>query len=234
MDNSYIPPVYVTDIRLSYLNDEQEVKKLLQLGKPIYMADKITLSYENNSFTIRFVALSYEDPARNRYSYILKGVDKEWITNSENNSASYTNLPPGEYEFEVRGSNNDHQWNEKTTTLRVVITPPWWRSSFAYFIYILLLMGWIVWIAWRWNLRVKHKYKRRMEKYQIAKEQEVYKSKIGFFINLVHEIRTPLSLIRLPLEKLQEIEHEGKEAKYLSVIDKNVNYLLGITNQLPS
>ena len=64
-----------------------------------------------------------------------------------------------------------------------------------------------------------------MEKYQIAKEQEVYKSKIGFFINLVHEIRTPLSLIRLPLEKLQEIEHEGKEAKYLSVIDKNVNYL---------
>lgn len=93
-------------------------------------------------------------------------------------------------------------------------------------------MGWIVWIAWRWNLRVKHKYKRRMEKYQIAKEQEVYKSKIGFFINLVHEIRTPLSLIRLPLEKLQEIEHEGKEAKYLSVIDKNVNYLLGITNQL--
>ena len=232
VDNSYIPPVYVTDIRLSYLNDEQEVKKLLQLGKPIYMADKITLSYENNSFTIRFVALSYEDPARNRYSYILKGVDKEWITNSENNSASYTNLPPGEYEFEVRGSNNDHQWNEKTTTLRVVITPPWWRSSFAYFIYILLLMGWIVWIAWRWNLRVKHKYKRRMEKYQIAKEQEVYKSKIGFFINLVHEIRTPLSLIRLPLEKLQEIEHEGKEAKYLSVIDKNVNYLLGITNQL--
>lgn len=232
VDNSYIPPVYVTDICLSYLNDEQEVKKLLQLGKPIYMADKITLSYENNSFTIRFVALSYEDPARNRYSYILKGVDKEWITNSENNSASYTNLPPGEYEFEVRGSNNDHQWNEKTTTLRVVITPPWWRSSFAYFIYILLLMGWIVWIAWRWNLRVKHKYKRRMEKYQIAKEQEVYKSKIGFFINLVHEIRTPLSLIRLPLEKLQEIEHEGKEAKYLSVIDKNVNYLLGITNQL--
>ena len=87
------------------------------------MADKITLSYENNSFTIRFVALSYEDPARNRYSYMLKGVDKEWITNSENNSASYTNLPPGEYEFEVRGSNNDHQWNEKTTTLRVVITP---------------------------------------------------------------------------------------------------------------
>lgn len=232
VDNAYVPPVYVTDIRLPYQTDEQEVKKLLQLESPLYMADKVTLSYEDNSFTIRFVALSYEDPSKNRYSYILKGVDKEWITNSENNAASYTNLSPGEYEFEVRGSNNDHQWNEKTTTLRIVVTPPWWRSTFAYVIYALLLLGWIGWLAWRWNLRVKRKYKRRMENYQISKEQEVYKSKISFFISLVHEIRTPLSLIRLPLEKLLEKEHEGKDARYLSVIDKNVNYLLGITNEL--
>ncbi len=232
VDNKYIPPVYVTDIRLPYQTDELEVKKLLQLDKPLYMADKVTLSYENNSFSIRFVALSFEDPAKNRYSYILRGVDKEWIMNTENNVASYTNLPPGEYLFEVRGSNNDRQWNEKTTTLKVVITPPWWRSTLAYVVYVLMLLGWIGWMAWRWNLRVKRKYKRRMEKYQTAKEQEVYKSKISFFINLVHEIRTPLSLIRLPLEKLLEKEREGKDLKYLSVIDKNVNYLLGITNEL--
>lgn len=105
VDNKYIPPVYVTDIRLPYQTDEQEVKKLLQLDKPLYMADKVTLSYENNSFSIRFVALSFEDPGKNRYSYILRGVDKEWILNTDNNMASYTNLPPGEYLFEVRGSN---------------------------------------------------------------------------------------------------------------------------------
>lgn len=231
-DNTYIPPVYVTDLRLPYLTDEQAVKQLLQLGKPFYMADQITLSYENNSFTIRFVALSFEDPTRNRYSYILKGVDKEWVMNSESNTASYTNLPPGEYEFEVRGSNNDQQWNEKPTSLRIVIAPPWWLSPIAYFVYILVFFGLAYWVGWRWNLHIKRKYKQRMEDYQTVKEKEVYKSKIGFFINLVHEIRTPLSLIRLPLEKLQESEHEGKEARYLSVIDKNVNYLLGITNQL--
>lgn len=232
VDNTYIPPVYITDIRLPYKTSEGEAKELFKLDKPLYMTDKVTLSFQNNSFTIRFVALSYEDPAKNRYSYILKGIDKEWVTNTESNTASYTNLPPGEYEFEVRGSNNDHQWNEKTTTMTIVITPPWWRSTFAYVIYVLLLLGWIGWLAWRWNLRVKLKYKRRMEKYQAAKEQEVYKSKISFFINLVHEIRTPLSLIRLPLEKLLEKEREGKDARYLSVIDKNVNYLLGITNEL--
>lgn len=232
VDNTYIPPVYVTDIRFPYETDEAEVKKLLNLEKPLYMTDKLTLSYEDNSFSIRFVALSYEDPSKNRYSYILKGVDKNWITNTENNTASYTNLPPGEYEFEVWGSNNDHQWSKKTTTMKIVITPPWWRSTLAYVVYFILLLGWIGFLAWRWNLQVKRKYKRRMEKYQTAKEQEVYKSKISFFINLVHEIRTPLSLIRLPLEKLLEKEREGKDAKYLSVIDKNVNYLLGITNEL--
>ena len=136
VDNKYIPPVYVTDIRLPYQTDEQEVKKLLQLNKPLYMADKVTLSYENNSFSIRFVALSFEDPGKNRYSYILRGVDKEWILNTDNNMASYTNLPPGEYLFEVRGSNNDRQWNENTITLKVVITPPRWRSTFAYFVYV--------------------------------------------------------------------------------------------------
>lgn len=106
----------------------------------------MTLSYENNSFSIRFVTLSFEDPAKNRYSYILWGVDKEWIMNTENNVASYTNLPPGEYLFEIRGSNNDRQWNEKTTTLKVVITPPWWRSTLAYVVYVLMLLGWIGWI----------------------------------------------------------------------------------------
>lgn len=231
-DNSYVPPVYITDIRLPYMGDEHATQEILHLAKPLYMARQVTLPYEQNSFSIRFVALSFEDPSKNRYSYILKGIDKEWVIDSETNTASYTNLPPGEYEFEVRGSNNDHKWNEKATTLLVVITPPWWRSTLAYIIYILCLLGIAYYVGWRWNNLIKEKYKLRMKDYQETKEKEVYKTKISFFINLVHEIRTPLSLIRLPLEKLQEKKHEGKEAKYLSVIDKNVNYLLGITNQL--
>lgn len=140
----------------------------------------------------------------------MNGVDKEWINNSSNNTASYTNLPPGEYEFLVRGSNNDHYWTEKAISLWIVVTPPWWRTTIAYVVYALLLLAAIVFLGWRWNLYVRRKYKRRMEEYQTTKEKEMYKSKINFFINLVHEIRTPLSLIRLPLEKLREEEIKGK------------------------
>ena len=95
-DNTYLPPVYVMDISFPNLNNEWEVRRLLQLDKPFYTVDKIRLPYKNNSLTIRFATLSYEDPLRNRYAYILNGVDKEWINNSSNNTASYTNLPPGE------------------------------------------------------------------------------------------------------------------------------------------
>lgn len=232
MDNGYVPPVYITDIQLPYTTDKHLVQDILKLKEPLYATGKITLPYEYNSFAISFAALSYEDPSKNRYSYMLKGVDKEWVVNSNTNIASYTNLPPGEYEFVVRGSNNDNKWNMEGATIVIVITPPWWRTNWAYCIYILLFLGCACYIALRWDKYIKIRYKHRMEEFRVTKEKEIYESKISFFINLVHEIRTPLSLIRLPLEKLMDRKREVEDIKYLSVIDKNVGYLLDITTQL--
>lgn len=219
------------DISFPNLNNEREVRRLLQLDKPFYTVDKIRLPYKNNSLTIRFATLSYEDPLRNRYAYILNGVDKEWINNSSNNTASYTNLPPGEYEF----------W----FVVRIM-TIIGMKRQFLYGLWLLLpgggllllmsymhccylpssyflvgvgicMSGVSINVGWR-SIRLPKKKKCINRK--------------SIFINLVHEIRTPLSLIRLPLEKLREEEIKGKENKYISVIEKNVDYLLGIINQL--
>lgn len=230
-DNSYIPPVYITDIQLPYTTDEHLVKNILRLTEPIYVTGQVILPYEYNSFSISFAALSYEDSGKNRYSYMMKGVDKEWAVNSKMNTASYTNLPPGQYEFVVRGSNNDNKWNMEGAKMMIIITPPWWRTTWAYSVYVLVMLGAACYIALRWDHHIKLRYKRRMEEFRVSKEKEIYESKISFFINLVHEIRTPLSLIRLPLEKLMEEKRE-EDMRYLSVIDKNVANLLGITTQL--
>lgn len=231
-DNSYTPPVYITDIHLPYNMGERTVGEILRQKKPLYLSGTVTLPYECNSFSIRFVALSYENPMKNSYSYRLKGVDKDWVVNSDMNVASYTNLAPGKYEFEVLGSNCDQKWNKQPASLWIVITPPWWLSLWAYCLYAMGIAGWVYYVAWWWNKRMKAKYKRRMEEYQMLKEKEMYKSKVGFFVNLVHEIRTPLSLIRLPLEKLLDEKKKEEDGKYLQMIDRNVNYLLDITNQL--
>lgn len=195
------------------------------------MRKEIRLPYEYNTFSLRFVALSYEEPLKNQYKYRLKGADKEWIANTSSHSASYTHLPPGEYEFQVKGANNDGLWNDRTASLRIIITPPWWLSIPAYITYALALFSIIGYITYRWRMHVKRKYHQMMEDFRITQDKEIYKQKISFFINLVHEIRTPLSLICLPLEKLRDgkIEEHGK---HLTLIEKNVSYLLEITNQL--
>lgn len=108
---------------------------------------------------------------------------------------------------------------------------PWWLSIPAYITYALALFSIIGYITYRWRMHVKRKYHQMMEDFRITQDKEIYKQKISFFINLVHEIRTPLSLICLPLEKLRDgkIEEHGK---HLTLIEKNVSYLLEITNQL--
>lgn len=122
-------------------------------------------------------------------------------------------------------------WNDRTASLRIIITPPWWLSIPAYITYALALFFIIGYITYRWRMHVKRKYHQMMEDFRITQDKEIYKQKISFFINLVHEIRTPLSLICLPLEKLRDgkIEEHGK---HLTLIEKNVSYLLEITNQL--
>ena len=231
-DNEYLPPVYITNIDLPNQPDNRNVKKILQLHKPVYMARRVVLPFKYNSLTIGFAALSYEDPKKNRYSYMLKGIDKEWVTETAENSASYNNLPPGEYDFYVKGSNNDGKWNPEAASLHVVVTPPWWRSTVACYLYLLLGLLLAYAVGRQWYRRVKRKYERRMKEYQTEQEKKTYQSKIDFFVNLVHEIRTPLTLIKLPLEKMMEKPRIGNDAKFLHVIGRNVGYLMSIISQL--
>lgn len=230
VSNTYIPPVYVTGIRFPYSGDNMAPDGTEAInGNLLYLKKEIRLPYRMNSFTLDFAALSYGEPERNQYRYMLEGLDQAWIRNTAGNSVSYNHLPPGEYTFMLEGSNNDGIWNSETASLKITVTPPWWRSTLAYIAYTLLLAGLISYAGYRWSRHVRHKYRRRMEEFNLAKEKETYKMKVNFFVNLVHEIRTPLSLICLPLEKLRE---KDSGDGYVAMIDKNVNYLLDITNQL--
>lgn len=230
-ENSYIPPVYIVDFRLYKKGDAGHASKL-ESNTPTYMLKNITLPFDQNNFVLQFAALSYEDTPRNRFSYRLDGFDNEWIYTNIN-SASYANLPPGKYTFYVRASNNDGVWNKTGTSIEIIITPPWWRSAVAYLVYILISLAIIHFLIKYTIKRTNRKIKRTIEDFNIAKEKEVYQSKINFFVNLVHEIRTPLSLIQLPLERvLDTMDPNDKSSPYLSVVNKNVSYLLSVVNQL--
>lgn len=204
MDNQYIFFVYIIEICLFYMMDEWLVQDIFYLKGFFYCVEIIMLFYEYNIFFVSFVVLSYEDFLKNCYFYCLKGVDKEWVINFEQNMVFYINLFLGKYEFEVWGLNNDYKWNDQIIFLLIVVMFLWWLIIWVYCVYIFFFFGFVYYVGWYWNWYVKKKYKCCMEEYQIMKEKEVYKLKISFFINLVYEICILLSLIWFFFEKLLE------------------------------
>lgn len=119
-DNPYVPPIVLTAFR--------KFDETVEFDTPLAEVEEITLSYRDNFFAFEFAALDYTDPARNQYAYQLEGFDKDWIYCGTRRYASYTNLPPGEYTFRVKGTNNDGIWNEEGRAVRVIITPPFWQT----------------------------------------------------------------------------------------------------------
>jgi signal transduction histidine kinase len=104
-------------------------------------ATEVELNYDDHTFTIEFAALEYTNPDKNRYAYMLEGVSGDWIETGNRRFVPFSNLPPGEYIFRVKGSNNDGLWNESGPSLKIIIKPPWWRSSWAWTAYLIILAG---------------------------------------------------------------------------------------------
>jgi ligand-binding sensor domain-containing protein len=142
MDNPYVPPIVLTDFRL--FNDRVPIGGRSPLRKAISHTDSLTLSHQQNIFSLEFSALSYVSPARNRYRYKLQGLETEWNeTGSDRRFVTYTTLAPGDYVFRTQGSNNRGVWNEKGTVLHIHIAPAlwdtWWFRTLTMVAIVLLL-----------------------------------------------------------------------------------------------
>ena len=143
-DNPFIPQVQITGFKLrNKSNDFSE--KNSALSKPIYLTEKITLPHSDNMITFEFASMDFAAPGKNLYKYKLEGFDHDWIQSGDDNDATYTNLDPGSYTFNVKGSNNDGIWNETPRQLQLIILPPWymtwWFRTFTGIVVLSILYG---------------------------------------------------------------------------------------------
>ena len=140
-DNSYIPPVVITDFRIFNESVSPNMvplrggaaksigaRSVWPLQMDITETKEIVLSYTDKVFSFAFVALDYTAPEKNRFEYMMEGFDDDWVYAGTRREVTYTNLDPGEYTFRVKGSNNDGVWNEEGTSLRITIVPPYWQT----------------------------------------------------------------------------------------------------------
>jgi len=238
--NPNIPPVVFTDLQIDNKSILPGEKSPLKTS--ILEAKEISLQYQQG-FSISFEALDYTVPEANQYEYKLEGIDKEWTTTGKEHSVYYANLPAGEYTFRVRASNNDGVWNQEGRSIKIIVHPPFWRSGYAYFIYLLLIAGILIYLRQlgikKLHLRFAIEQERQKAKELIERERKeaeyqhkLDQIKIKFLTNLSHEFRTPISLIMGPVDQLIHQAKEENNLNQLSLIKRNAKRLLNLVNQL--
>lgn len=203
------------------------------LARDINNTASITLAYDQSDFTIGYAALNYTMPAGNRYVYMLEGFDKTWINAGDEHKATYTNLAPGTYRFLVKAANNDGVWNNTPTTLVIHITPPFWKTWWAWLLYITVACI-ILYVIYR-DIVGKEKLKAQVRLQQLTADQarELNRVKLNFFTNVSHELRTPLSLIMDPLRKILRENVTIEQVKqYGGLMHDNARRLMKLIDQM--
>lgn len=191
-------------------------------------SDEITLTYEQRSPNIHFSTLDYSDVRNVKYTYRLEGFDQAWSKPSSTPWAAYQKLPAGKYVLHVKACTSDGTWG-KESTLVIRIKPPFYLTSWAIMIYVLLVLGVII-------LVVKFVHDKNVLRNRIRLEQELTRYKLVFFTNIAHEFRTPLTLMQGSLEKEKRImkanRWQTELEKTIRVMDKSVQRMLRLIDQL--
>lgn len=191
-------------------------------------SDEITLTYEQRSPNIHFSTLDYSDVRNVKYTYRLEGFDQSWSKPSSTPWAAYQKLPAGKYLLHVKACTSDGTWG-KESTLVIRVKPPFYLTSWAIMIYVLLVLGVII-------LVVKFVHDKNVLRNRIRLEQELTRYKLVFFTNIAHEFRTPLTLMQGSLEKEKRImkanRWQTELEKTIRVMDKSVQRMLRLIDQL--
>ena len=248
-DNPHVPPVVLTDFKL--FTESVPVGEESPLKAHISVAEEIRLAHWQNDISFGFAALNYQMPGKKRYAFKLDHYDDDWRYAAAGREATYTNLAPGQYVFRVTGSNNDDVWNDEGASIRLVITPPWWKTPWAYALFLILGVAGFVGLV-RWRVRYLEKRANELEavvsartaevvqqkatiEAQAQKLQELDRLKSRFFANISHEFRTPLLLILGPLQDtLDGAFGAVSEAlrKQVAMMQRSGFRLLRLINQL--
>ncbi len=221
VNNTINYPTYIVDIKVS--NKDYDIWSTDSLS--VRYLDNLVLTYDQSLFTIEYAALNFSAQNHISYKYILEGFEKEWHEVGTNRVASFSNVPHGKYTFRVKTEDVTNPLLDSEITLQIKILPPWWKSTWAYIVYI-IIASILIYTAMRITMLF---IKMRNDVYI---EHALSDLKLKFFTNISHELRTPLTLIQVPIEELKEENLSEKGRKYIGMVEKNAIHMVDLVNQI--
>ncbi len=225
--SAYTPKLAI--INFQVFNNSVKVDKNSLLKKSLLNTKEIQLTHNQNVFSFEFAALDYNSPQSIKYAYKMEGFDKDWVESGNRRFVTYTNLNHGKYLFKVKSTNADGVWVNNETSMNILIEPPWWKTIWADAAFILLILIGLYTIR-RFELnRARLRNELKLKEFEVKQKSELDEIKSRFYANLSHEFRTPLMLIKGPLEQLKK---EKDKVENIKLIEQNSERLKSLIDQL--
>lgn len=216
----------------------QLVVKSLRINNEDYIIDlkkdtTIRLKHFQNYIELKFALLSFINPSKTNFRYKLEGIDKEWIDAATRNFVSYSDLAGGDYTFHLEAFDADNSSASNPINLKIQIASPYWKTKFAFACYIIFI-GFLLYQIHRFtSLRIIYRNRLMESRKAIQQTMEINEAKLRFFTNVSHELKSPLSLISAPVEKLSNSNNlTDDDRKNVILIQKSTKRLLRLIEQL--
>ena len=229
-DETFSPNIVITDF--SVASSKEGASQKDKITEAWGNQKIIALPWHQNTFFIDFVAINFSRPDKTQYAYKLDGFD-DWNYIGNRRNATYTNLNPGRYTFQLKATNGDGDWNSESELLKLHIATPPWQTWWAYLGYLLAFGTTIYFVQKSIRNRLRLKNELQLEQLKREQVQQFHELKYRFFTNISHDLKTPLTLIMGPLEQLLNYYTADVQVRrQLTVAHKNGERLLNLIGQL--
>jgi signal transduction histidine kinase/ligand-binding sensor domain-containing protein/CheY-like chemotaxis protein/AraC-like DNA-binding protein len=225
-DDAEQPAIFLTGLKIN--NAPAEGNDQYITARTLDRIDQVTIPFDRAVLSLDFLALEYNGADKINYAYFLQGWDKDWNYVNRIRTANYSRLQEGKYQFKVKIMNPDGTWGNETQLLNIIVLPPWYRTWWAYLLYIGSFAG-VIYVYIRYTrTQERLRYEIKLAHVENEKEKELMERKMTFFTNVSHEFRTPLSLIINPLKEAISSEPRND----LKTAWRNARRLLSLVDQL--
>ena len=232
-DSAFAPPVAFTGLTID--NAECNLFAFMhreKAGKDEKETEYLRLKYDQNFFSISFIALDYINGQHYRYFYKLENFSDKWVDAGTSNVVTFTKAPPGEYVLQVKYENGTCLQND-TYALKIVVLPPWYLTLWAYLLYALIPLALACGAIRLTRKSARSKRTAMLEKLNRQQKEEIYESKLRFFTNITHEFCTPLTLIYGPCTRILAYQKADVYIKkYALLVMKNAERLNSLIQEL--